>query len=416
MGKNAGKKRVTRRTVIEESGAGAEEIGGDELDLDGGDDAADPADPGESDALGKLRDLAGGDTACRYEVKRTLPSNQAGYVGTIGAEELTMEQLAELFGPGRYTIRVRMPGGKYGGSDNVQIAEPARPKLPPATPAPAAPPVAPGNSDLALVLAAMQRSADQQATNTNNLLRALIERPQPAAPAQPDTIGMLLAAQKLLGPRDANGGMDMFLKGIEFGKEIGGSGGETDFGDLMLKGIDGLKELSAAQPAQATPRRRLPAPGTVPAIEHQPAAAPRNPRAAAPTAGAKMNTLQLLQWLGGQVKRLLVLAANNKSPSLYAEVFLDGLPPGLEHATILEHLNKPDAIQQLARLDKRVLHFAPWFEEFRGEVLRMIEEGPEDDGDDEDGDDEDDATAPGAVVADIPPEFPQGGEDGGGAT
>lgn len=407
MAKNAEKKRVTRRTVIEETGDDTGNLDGGELEIPAGQAGGELVDPDELDGIAKLRALAGGESLAKFEVRRVLPSAFAGYVGTLGDEELTLERLAEEFGPGTYTVRVRLPTGKYAGSDRVQIAELPKHKQPPPQPVVSQQPAA--DNGVPAMIAAMQRSTDAQVNMLSGLVKSLIERPlpqPPAPPPPPDTISILTLASKLFGDRKESGSaFDQFLKGVEFGKELGG-GGETDLGDVLLKGIDGLKDLSAATSPQARPAaRRLPPPGTVPAIEG-PARAP----AAAPTqaqpAGGKMNTLQLIQWLGKQVQHLLVQASRGKSPELYAEVFLDNLPPGLEDATILEHLKAPDAMEKLAKLDRRVLQFRPWFEAWGAEVVSMIEAGP----DDEDEDAEDDA--PDAGPGDMPAEFPGGGEGG----
>lgn len=409
MAKSTEKKRVTRRTVIEETGDGDGEIGGGELELTPPAGAELSVDPDELDGIAKLRALAGGESLAKFEVRRVMPSANAGYVGTLGDEELTMERLADEYGPGTYTIRVRLPGGKFAGSDRVQIAElPKHRQPPPQAAAPVVSAAPAGDSSIGMMMQAMQRSTEAQVNMLSGMVKSLIERPLPTPPAPPpppDTIQILTLASKLFDRGDKGGGsFDQFMKGVEFGKEIGG-GGETDMGDLLLKGMEGLKDLSAANPPQ--PRRRLPAPGTVPAIEG-PAAAPVAQQQAAPRApGVTMNPVQLLGWLNKQVQHLLVQASRRKSPELYAEVFLDNLPPGLDDESLLARLKAPDAIDQLAKLDKRVLSFRTWFEEFRDECVRMIEEGPDDETDD-DAEDE----APDAGPGDLPAEFPA--EGGGG--
>lgn len=405
MAKNTGKTRVTRRTVIEETGAEPAPTAGDELELPGGDGGDGAPDPEEMDALGKLQELSGGNSMARFEVRRVSGGN-SGYAGTLGAEELTMERLAEDFGPGTYTIRVRLPGGKFAGSDRVQIAELPKHRQ---TAAPVAPavvsPAAPASNGVGEIIAAMQRSTDSQITMLSGMVKSLIERPLPTPPAPPpppDTIAILTLASKMFGDRKDSGGFDQFMKGVEFGKEMTGSG-ETDFGDLFVKGIDGLKELAGGGQTQQRPaaRRALPAPGTVPARE-APAAAPQR-------TGQQMNTIKLLQWLNKQVQHLLVQAARQKDPELYAEVFLDNLPEGLNEPMILAQLNSPTAIDRLAQLNAGVLQYREWFEEFRVAAVKMLEGGDDSEDGEDDGAEGGEAPAGGEFV-----EFPDNGSGGEG--
>lgn len=409
MAKSTAKTRVKTTTVIREEGEGTGETGGDELEIPAG-NGSDPAvDVEEMDAIAKLRELSGGNSMARFEVRRVMPSSEAGYAGTLADEELTMERLADEFGPGTYTIRVRLPGGKFAGSDRVQIAGVPKHRQPPAqSAAQAAAPVASGGG-LPEMMAMMQRGTDAQINMLSSLVKSLIERPLPTPPTPPpppDTLAILATAKQLFAQKSDGGGLELFMKGLEFGKELGGSG-ETDMGDLIVKGIDGLKELAATQPQPVQRRQRpaLPAPGTVPAAE-RPAAAPP---AQTTQEGQSMNTLQMIQWLTKQTQHLLVCAHRQKDPELYAEVFLDNLPPSLDETVILERLKAPDAVEQLAKLDRRVLAYRPWFEAFRAACVELIEAGPDEETDTE-GLEEGAADAP----DDIPGEFeePAGGGEG----
>lgn len=376
MAKKQAAERVVRRvTTVEERGEPAPPTG-DELDV------TDPETPDteEMDAIGKLHELSGGNVAAMYEVRRVLPSADAGYCGTLSHEEMTMERIVEEWGAGSYTVRVRLPGGRYAGSSRVQIAPLPKHKQPP--PVASQPQPSSGTSELATVLTAMQKNTDAQISMLSGLVNSLIARPLPTPPPPPDTLAILATVKELFKPEKKEDGMDMFLKGLEFGKELGGGGGETDFGSLLVKGIEGLKDLSASQPAPApaphTSRARpaLAAPGTVPAKETPAQAAPVVQEGAPPM-------LQLLQWLRQQTVMLCHQASKGKDPGLYAELFLDNLPPGLTPEIMLERLQAPDAIQQLGRLNSNVLKFPEWFEEFRQECIDALT----DDGDQAGGDD-----------------------------
>src|SRR2546425_496954 len=78
---------------------------GGELDL-----GADPILDADDDALAKLDELEPG-MGARYEVRRTSPSEFAGYVGTYSREELSPDAIYSDWGGGRYNIRVRNAKG-----------------------------------------------------------------------------------------------------------------------------------------------------------------------------------------------------------------------------------------------------------------------------------------------------------------
>lgn len=375
MAKNAAKERVKRTTTVVEERGQVDPPANDELDLTD----PEPALPEEMDAMDKLHELSGGNSAARYEIRRTLPAMEAGYCGTLTHEEMTMERIAEEWGAGSYTVRVRLPGGKFAGSTGVQIAPLPKSKQPPPV---ASQHAAPSNG-MGEMIAAMQRNTDSQISMLSTLVKSLIERPLPTPPTPPpppDTLAILATAKQLFAKNDSSGDLTMFMKGLEFGKELGGDGG-TDFGTLLSKGIDGLKDLSAMNPApQPQPQRRarpaLAPPGTVPAREPAAEAAPIVQAGAPPM-------LQLLQWLKQQTVMLCHQASKGKDPGLYAELFLDNLPDGLTPETILAQLEAPDAIQKLAKLNANVLNFPEWFEQFRQECIAELTGGDDDETDDD---------------------------------
>lgn len=82
--------------------------------------------------------------------------------------------------------------------------------------------------------------------------------------------------------------------------------------------------------------------------------------------------LQLIQWMKQQTVMLCHQASKGKEPALYAELFLDNLPPGLTPETILAQLEAPDAITKLSQLNANVLKFPEWFEQFRQECIELL--------------------------------------------
>ena len=87
--------------------------------------------------------------------------------------------------------------------------------------------------------------------------------------------------------------------------------------------------------------------------------------------------VKLLQWLNQQVTMLVVQASKHKNPELYAELFLDNLPDFLPKEDVYQRMKAPDALENLAKLNKHVLTFRPWFEQFRTICIAMIEQDME---------------------------------------
>ena len=79
--------------------------------------------------------------------------------------------------------------------------------------------------------------------------------------------------------------------------------------------------------------------------------------------------LQKLQFVRAQINALLVQAARDRDPELYAAVMLDNLPDFITEDEILERFSAPDAIDTLIGLDSRVGQYRQWFEEFRRAVI-----------------------------------------------
>jgi hypothetical protein len=396
--------RITTKTV--EQGPPQPETGGAELEVDDAEAGADLENLEELDALDKLRELSGGNSLAKFEVRRVLPSALAGYCTTLAGEEMTMERLQDELGPGTYAIRVRLPGGKFAGSDRVQIADLPKHRQP--APLAAAPvvsqPAPAGGGELGVVLAAMQRGTEAQISMLTSLVQSLINKPTPAGA---DTLDVIEKLAPLLKPEKSDGGADavkMLLQGIELGKDLGGSGGEAGFADVFMKGLDTIKTVAATQPQpRPSARRAGPAAGTVPAQE-----LPNNPSPpAAVVAQPKREVnpmLRVLQWIKNQTVMLCHQAARQKDPELYAELFLDNLPDGLTEEMVMERMQKPDAIDELATINPMVLQYREWFEQFRDEVIELLQ--PTEDADEE----SEEAEAGGQVIE----HEPEGGAEGGG--
>ena len=85
-----------------------------------------------------------------------------------------------------------------------------------------------------------------------------------------------------------------------------------------------------------------------------------------------MIDMKKITWLQKISADLCARAQRGKSAELYAEVFLDNLPPFVSEQEVAQRFQSPDAIAQLAQLNPNVAQFAPWFEEFRQHVIEIL--------------------------------------------
>jgi hypothetical protein len=359
---------VTRTT---ERRTGDEE--NSELDVESGD-------PVEGDVFDDLDD-----SGARLDIRRTSPVEFAGYVGTYQGAGFTLDRLQEDWGGGKFTIREKTAGGQFARTRHVQVAgKPKNKEAPPALSQ-----AAPAVDGMAQVLASIQASNAAQAKSTEGqitllttLLTSLIGREPPKAPPAPDPLAMLEKAANILKPRggDEAGVMSALMKGIDLGRSFTEGGGEPGMASIFMEGIKTIKEAAAIAPQpQPQPRRIAQAPaGSVPAVE-----APNKPEPLPMTDTAKQ-----IKWLRTMSAVLVKKAEAKKSPELYAEVFLDNLPPFVPEALVLETMKDETAIAKLGMLNADVLKFPDWFEEFRAAVVQFIE--APDDIDDDTGEDQDD--------------------------
>ena len=362
---------------------------------------AEADEPDEDDALSELRGL-GVDGEYKFTVSRVArkPGEQSGYCATYQAGDLSLDAIRDQFGGGKYKVRVTDSGGRYVANRTLEIMDVPKRDAPAAAPAqPFVMPQGPDMQGIAALLSAVKPGADASTTimplilammeSQGKMFAAMMNRPQPEAMKPMELIALLKATQN----DKASDPVELLMRGLELGKSLGGGGEDTSFMGVAKTGLEALMPLiqqQATQPAAvpAPVRRALPAPVPVPAQlpNSSPAMVPI-PNAVQEAAPAQetgdVNILRKLQWLRGQTAALIVQASRNKDPALYAEVFLDNLPPGIEPTEIFERFNAPDAVAQLAQVDARVNQFAPWFEQFRQEVLGLLtddEEGEEDPG------------------------------------
>jgi hypothetical protein len=339
----------------------------------------------EDDVISELRSLGAGD-GYRYTVSRVArkPGESGGYCAQYSAGDLSLDNIREQFGGGKYRIRVIDERGQYAGNRTVEIVDLPKAAAPPA-PVPAVVPQGADLNGIAAIIAAMrpQVAPDAGESGTMKLILAMVQQQgtmfqammsaqKSDAPSLTDLLALINASNK--GKAGADDAVSMLLKGMELGKELGG--GESSMLDVAREGIHALVPLleqeranKAAQPA--TPALPAPAPtGGAPG-------AVSTTQAAQQPQGESVSIMQQINWLRAQLQALVVQASRGKNPELYAEVMLDNLPEFITAEEIHARLSAPGAVEQLAQLDGRVRQYAQWFEEFRVALLELLADSGE---------------------------------------
>ncbi len=372
-------RKTTRTTVIREEAGGTT---GEELTLPGEHVVtADNAVPDKLDVIEELQNLVGDDVV-KYSVFRIprKPGELGGYCSMYNKGELSGDSIRETWGGGRYSIRAIGSDGKYLKVVQADILD--APKS--ATPAAAASDAVTVR-DLIALFAGMQRpSGDSEAlkamlASQSEMIKGLMSRPEPKGPSITDILAIMKA-----GEAKGDGPVEMLLRGITLGKELGGEGGgEGDWLSLAGKGLDALKPILANLPSRAAtpiPPQIIGPPATLPPGAPPAAAAPPPGNGAAPQPKPQARVanpmLRQLNWLNAQVKVLLYQAVKAGNPALYAALIAENLPPFITAADLRARLDQPDAIKQLAQLDARVLQHAEWFEQFRLAMLTRLAPQP----------------------------------------
>jgi len=223
----------------------------------------------------------------------------------------------------------------------------------------------------AALIAVMQQSNAQMMTMFQSTMGTMAEAMkggnQPAfSPTEATkTIMESVAAMKHLSdpPKDTSGAdlIKTLLQGFEMAKGFVQKDGDTNSYDLLSKAIDFLPSLAdASRNAPQAP----PGPGAPPLDPEGQAAVNREHAMHREKVTWQMNVTMLVGW-----------AKAGKDPALYAEFILDQM--GEEK--VLQFIAAPDALQKLASFNAEVLHFAPWFEALKAEILGLTDQDQEGD-------------------------------------
>lgn len=325
----------------------------------------------DSDVLRALTELEGAGSVTWQIHRESQPD--PGFCGELTTGELSLRTIAERWGPGRYQVKGIQPGGQYFKSRRMTIAKGLNDsplhKVANELKESLAGKPAPQTDQTQLMLHMMQQ-------NTQVLVAAL-NRPQAPAfdyrPLLTAIPGALVAMRDLFKPAQDSSALDSLLKGVKLAKELSGdSKGSESWGDIVKEALPAARELFASrgapQPSQAISR---PTPMLTREIPTPEAVAP-TPELPPPQEADDMKQLKLLSFLREQLALLLRRAAENRNPEVYAEVFLDSIPPEFDVEIILAAFQRPDWFEMLCSFEPNATHYQGWLTQFRESVLEQF--------------------------------------------
>lgn len=82
--------------------------------------------------------------------------------------------------------------------------------------------------------------------------------------------------------------------------------------------------------------------------------------------------LALLPWLKNQLEFLIVQAARDRDPALYAELMVDNLPDAVKPENLVQLVSQDNWWTVLQNFNPQVKPYQGWFTGFRQELLVML--------------------------------------------
>lgn len=371
-----------------------------------------------AELLEGLRALDAGGDGIRWSISRVGHSNPDlnGHMVTWATSQLDADQIRDTLGAGKYYVKGRRSNGEYGGHKVITIASDAPRREGASTVLPAVNALASGTPTMTEFLSAQERRDrerqerdDRRSEKREQLilaslpavatvLAAMFNRPQidlgglaaalKPAPA-PDPL-VMIAALKQLAPEQPKGPapMETAIQLFELLADKAGDSGKTQMLDVVKEGVKILGPTvgSAIEGAIASARLNAqhaaaqPVPGMSVAVngETPPIPSPALPSSPASAASSgESSMLDLLPhraWLREQLGRCVVAAEKERNPQLYAEVFLEELPPGLKPERMLELLAAVDWYQTLCQFDSRIAQQGSWWAAMREQLVQYLQE------------------------------------------
>lgn len=316
-----------------------------------------------------------------FVVIRVKPAHKRGYVGTIPAADMSLESLKQKFGPGTYRCRAQGPKGFVAGGGTATVADFVEDK--------SAVQQMAGKSMLHEFLEIQEISEERRnarmlqyaqilapvvagffANRGQTDVAALVTALKPAPAPSLSEFATTLASLKSLGAEKSSD-LDVFMKALEFSKDLNRGDRETGWMDIVKEiaaPLIGKVGGGAIGPAFPLPPRSLPPAVNEPSVYTD---------QAQPAQGQNVNAIQWMQFFRTSLDQLIHQAARNRDPGLYAEVLVDNLPEESNKQKLLQFLGREDWWTAMSKFHGGVLPYQGWFTQLREQVILILTEKEE---------------------------------------
>lgn len=200
-------------------------------------------------------------------------------------------------------------------------------------------------------------------------LAQILHRPEDAGNSRAQMLEEMRIMRDVFMPQQQNSqqsATDMLLKGIELAKTLSPikSDGETTGMDVLAEAIRSFAPAISTVVGQVTNAPRAPAPAPqarqLPQNNQPPANAPQ------PIAQPQQSN-EDADMFKTYVNMLLGFAKSGSDPALYADLIADRMTD----EQIMELLNRPHLLQELAAINPEIVQYGEWFESLIAE-LKLI--------------------------------------------
>lgn len=318
-------------------------------------------DDDEMDLADVLTELGGVDDA-KINIYRTGGAKgvRGGeFVDSVHPSAFSLQWLRDTYGGGEYRIHIR-GNGRLSANRLVKVADPIKKDVIPQQES---------NSNEIRQLTELMVTGFNKMSEV--IASALQNRPQQIDPVtmQQTMLQNMLTMKQILGGNESQqqtNPMELFIKGVEFAKELKGDTSEREPGanDILLKALESFAPAIAG--AAMAPRAPIqqqfgmtPSPAQ---IQHT---------SIAPVQHQGNNAMtQADNQLKQYAAMLVMIAKEDRDPFAYATMICDSAP----HDQLKTLVSRPDLFEYLAALDPELAapDIRPWLEEFVIEVKNIV--------------------------------------------
>jgi hypothetical protein len=367
------------------------------------------------DLLEGLRELQGGELVT-WKVWRVAGPNgeplrlgPSEYLAELGNSQLTMQNLASLFGGGKYRVKGRYASGKIAGGRTITIGADAKRSEEYMAPAASSGGTPPFNMSEFLALQQHQDQVREErfekrmmtlASIFAPVITAFVSRPAGAAP---DLAALITALRPVTAPPDPSAQMKGMVETMLLMRKLNGDGDGDSLASIVtaIAPHAGPVLTALASRQQAAPvRQRVVAPGSQPtrippaagagaavpiqqapplAVRQMPPVAQVTPHTGvnldAPSQPLTQDDRAMFAQLKPQVDSLVQMAREGSDPLMTAQVFFDNVMMSVDdqiYDRLCVLIENPQAIEQLTIFNTGVKEQRPFFEAFQNKVKELI--------------------------------------------